>query len=122
MMIWSEAHDDPFLLENANSTPKLCWQLSRSPRGDLYWNSFYAQVLFIGGIESIYTVPGDFARVASPKMMSDCHMLRMNVCDAGRHAGTQRNEKGLTFIRVRAWLARATGAGQTASFGTPAGL
>ena len=48
----------------------------------------------------------DFARVASPKMMSDCHMLRMNVCDAGRHAGTQRHGKGLTFIRVRAWLAR----------------
>ena len=39
-------------------------------------------------------------------MMSDCHMLRMNVCDAGRHAGTQRHGKGLTFIRVRAWLAR----------------
>ena len=31
----------------------------------------------------------------------------MNVCDAGRHAGTQRYEKGLTFIRVGAWLARA---------------
>ena len=30
--------------------------------------------------------PGDFARVASPKMMSDCHMLRMNVCDAGKQA------------------------------------
>ena len=29
--------------------------------------------------------------------MSDCHMLRMNVCDAGRHAGTQRHEKGLIF-------------------------
>ena len=52
-------------------------------------------------------IPGGFARVASPKMMSYCHMLRMNVCDAGRHAGTQRHEKGLTFIRVRAWLARA---------------
>ena len=69
-------------------------------------------------------IPGGFARVASPKMMLDCHMLRMNVCDAGRHAGTQSHEKGLTFIRVGAWLAhaRATGAGQTASFGTPTGL
>ena len=57
-------------------------------------------------MEDLY-IPGGFARVASPKMMSDCHMLRMNVCDAGRHAGTQRHEKGLTFIRVRAWLARA---------------
>ena len=51
-----------------------------------------------------YGIPEDFARVASPKMMSGCHMLRMNVCDAGRHAGTQIHEKGLTFIRVRAWL------------------
>ena len=34
-------------------------------------------------------------------------MLRMNVYDAGRHAGTQRHEKGLTFIRVRAWLVLA---------------
>ena len=32
------------------------------------------------------TIPGGFARVASPKMMSDCHMLRMNVCDASRQA------------------------------------
>ena len=23
-------------------------------------------------------------------MMSDCHMLRMNVCDVGRHAETQK--------------------------------
>ena len=23
-------------------------------------------------------------------MMSDCHMLRMNVCDAGRHAETRK--------------------------------
>ena len=30
--------------------------------------------------------PGGFARVPSPKMMSDCHMLRMNVCAAGRQA------------------------------------
>ena len=42
-------------------------------------------------------------------MMSDFHMLRMNVCDAGRHAGTQRHEKGLTFIRVRAWLQEGLG-------------
>ena len=27
--------------------------------------------------------------------------------DTGRKAGTQRHEKGLTFIRVRAWLAHA---------------
>ena len=47
-------------------------------------------------MEDLY-IPGGFARVASPKMMSDCHMLRMNVCDAGRHAGTQRHEKGLIF-------------------------
>ena len=123
-------------------------------------------------------IPEGFARVASPKMISDCHMLRMNVCDAvrqarrhaetrkrvdiyksvgyicfflslsfylfisisfflsspphppppppsplltrgarkkttlhqkcdaGRQAGTQTHEKGLTFIRVRVWLAR----------------
>ena len=49
----------------------------------------------------------DFARVASPKMMSDCHMVHMNVCDAGTHAGTQRPEKGFTFIIVRVWLVRA---------------
>ena len=61
----------------------------------------------------ILNIPEDFARVASPKMMSDCHMLRMNVCDAGRHAGTQRHEKGLKFIRVRAWLARARSARHT---------
>ena len=45
--------------------------------------------------------PEDFARVASPKMMSDFKMLRMNVCDVGRHAGTHRHKKGLIFIRVR---------------------
>ena len=28
-------------------------------------------------------------------------------CDAGRQARSQRDEKGLTFIRVRAWLERA---------------
>ena len=50
-------------------------------------------------------LPEDFARVAPPQMMSDCHMLRMNVCDAGRHAGPKRHEKGFTFIRLRAWLA-----------------
>ena len=67
-------------------------------------------------------IPEGFARVASPKSMSDCHTFRMNVCDAGRHAGTQRHERGLTFIRVQAWLACATVAGQAASFGTPTGL
>ena len=46
----------------------------------------------------------------------------MNVYDAGRYTGTQRHEKGLTCIRAEAWLARATDAGQTASFGTPADL
>ena len=35
-------------------------------------------------------VPCGFACVASPKMMSDCHMLRMNVCDAGMHAETRK--------------------------------
>ena len=39
-------------------------------------------------------IPGGFARVASPNIMSDFHMLRMNVSDSGRHAGTQRHEKG----------------------------
>ena len=58
-------------------------------------------------IEFIINIPEDFAPIASPKIMSDCHMLPINVCDAGRHAGTQRHEKGLTFIRVRAWLACA---------------
>ena len=46
----------------------------------------------------IYKIPVDFARVPSPKMMSDCHMLCMNICDAGRHAGPQRHENGLTFL------------------------
>ena len=57
--------------------------------------------------ELFLNLPEDFARVVSPKMMPYCHMLRMNVCDTGRHAGTQRHKKGLTFLRVRAWLARA---------------
>ena len=35
-------------------------------------------------------IPEDFARVASPKMMTDCHMLRINVCDAGRQAETRK--------------------------------
>ena len=30
--------------------------------------------------------PGGFARVASPKMISDYHMLRMNFCDTARQA------------------------------------
>ena len=60
---------------------------------------------FVGEGRYIY-IPGGFDRVASPKIMSDCHMFRMNVCDAGRHAGMQRHKKGLTFIRVQAWLAR----------------
>ena len=58
-------------------------------------------------LKNIYKlIPKDLARVASPKMMSDRHMLHMNVCDAGRHAGTQRHEKGSTFVRVRARLER----------------
>ena len=36
-------------------------------------------------------LPGCFARVASPKMISDCHMLRQ---------ADRTQEKGLTFIIV----------------------
>ena len=45
-------------------------------------------------------LPESFACVATPEMLR-------------RQARTQRHEKGLTFIRVRTWLARATGVGQT---------
>ena len=38
----------------------------------------------------IHKIPGGFARVASPKMMSYCHMLSMNVYDAGTHAETRK--------------------------------
>ena len=37
-------------------------------------------------------IPGGFAYVDSPKMMSDCHMLRMNVCDAGRQDEEMRKK------------------------------
>ena len=41
---------------------------------------YYPRVLY-----NIY-LSEDFDRLASPKMISDCHMLRMNVCNAGRQA------------------------------------
>ena len=43
----------------------------------------------------VICISGGFARVASTKMMSDCHMLRMNVCDAG----TQRHEKRVDIYK-----------------------
>ena len=68
-------------------------------------------------------IPEGFARVASPKSMSDCHTFRMNVCDAGRHTGTQRHKKRVDIDKsASVACAHSTGAGQTSSFGTPAGL
>ena len=48
---------------------------------------FISEVFLFG---YFYYIPGGFARVASPKIISDCHMLRMNVCDTGTHAETRK--------------------------------
>ena len=65
----------------------------------------YVTVVYVH--DCYYYIPDDFARIASLKMMSDFHMLRMNVCEAGSHAGTQIHKNVLTFLILRAWHARA---------------
>ena len=54
-------------------------------------------------------IPVGFTCVASPKIMSDCHMLRLNICDAGRHTETRKRDDIYKSAGVA--CTRATGAG-----------